>query len=73
LLNNTLFNVEKELLAESTTMLVKLEQPWNTLMPIVVTLLGIVILARFVQFKNAELLIVVTLFGIVILVKLEQP
>jgi len=49
LLNNTLFKDEKEVFAESTTMLAKLEQPWNTLMPILVTLFGIVMLAKLEQ------------------------
>jgi hypothetical protein len=59
LLNNTLFKDEKELFAESTTMLASLEQVWNGLEVIVVTLLGIVILDRLIQFWNAVELIVV--------------
>ena len=38
-----------------------------------VTLFGIVILVKFVQFANAEIPILVTLFGIVILFKLPLP
>jgi len=75
LLNNTLFNDEKEGFVESTTMLAKLEQLKNAFVPIVVTLFGIVMLAKLEQFWNICMLIVVNeLFvGKVTLAKLEHP
>ena len=55
-------------------MLVKLEQPWNTLALIVVKslVLGKRMLVKLEQSWNAEMAIVVTPNGIVTLVKLEQ-
>ena len=47
-------------------MLVKLEQYWNALPPILVTLLGISMLVKLLQLLNAAFPILVTLFGIIV-------
>ena len=52
--------------------LAKLLQLENALLPIEVTLLGIVTLVKLLQLENALLPIEVTLFGIVTLVKQVQ-
>jgi hypothetical protein len=52
--------------------LVKLVQPANTLLPIVVTPLPMVTFVKLVQFENAKLSINVTLLGMTILVKPVQ-
>jgi hypothetical protein len=66
--------VVNELLVGKVTP-VKPEQPKNILVPIVVTLFGIVTLVKLVQFSNAEVLMVVNelLVGKVTLARLEQP
>ena len=51
-------------------MLVNFSQLENAPPPILVTLLGIIILVKYVQFKKAILLIVVTDSGIVTFVNL---
>ena len=48
-------------------------QPWNAVLSIDVTLLGIVIDVNPLQFENAPFSIAVTLLGIVIDVSPEQP
>ena len=47
--------------------------PENAPSPMLVTLLGIVMLAKLLQPENAELPMLVTLFGMTMLVKLLQP
>ena len=59
-------------LSASTAMLVKLSQPANALLPILVTLLGISMLVKLSQLENAELPILVTPLPITALVKLSQ-
>ena len=48
-------------------------QPSNTLLPILVTLFGMVMLVKSVQLSNADSPMLVTLLGIVMSVKLLQP
>ena len=56
---------------ETHTVLMAVSQ--NALLPMLVTLEGIVIVARAVQFENAALPMVVTVFGRVTLVMLPKP
>ena len=48
-------------------------QPWNALLPIVVTELGIVIVTKLLQSRNALIPIFVTFSGIFIVTKLLHP
>ena len=52
---------------------VRLVQPENAELPILLTLLGIVMLVRLVQPQNAELPILLTLIGIVTPLRLARP
>ena len=52
------------------TMFGRHEQYWKALNPILVTLFGIVMLVRLVQFSNAPLPISVTLLGMTTLLRL---
>ena len=67
-----LFRLSYTLFPFSTVIKVKLLQPENAELPMLVTLLGMVIEVKLLQPENAEPPILVTLLGMLIEVKLLQ-